>query len=206
VIEVSRLLPLLLAVAALAAPLPAAAQKRDNDVAHSPWLALRLEQGGAEVPIKRADLLRSEVTLKRAPFTILLPVRGDKDAYLIAAWRDDSIFTAAEPEKRAGPEAPRDAPAFFGPYTAMADTAAGSGALMMRPDSHNYLEGLKLGPDRCRHTFNVTMLAGEDDAGQWRETPMRAAKGPVFLVAWFDEDGDGIMRHGEFEFLVLNFR
>jgi hypothetical protein len=36
--------------------------------------------------------------------------------------------------------------------------------------------------------------------------PIKAAKGPLYLVAWFDEDGDGIMRHGEFEFLVLQFR
>lgn len=199
---VLRALAVLAAALALPGPLAAEAVA----LRHSPWLALRFEQGGAEVPLANTDLLRSEVTMARAPFTIVLPVRGDKDAYLIAAWTDDSIFAAADAPNRAGPDVPAELPRFFRPYTAMADTAAGSGVLMMRPDAHNYLSGLKLGPDYYRHTFHVAALAGEDAAGEWRETPISAATGPVYLVVWFDEDGDGIMRHGEFEFLVLNFR
>jgi hypothetical protein len=200
-----RVLALLAALAAPGMAAPLAADEA-TQLRHSPWLALRIEQGGAEVPLVRGDLLRSEFTLKRAPFTILLPVRGDDDAYLVTAWHDDSIFAAADPEARAMPDPPTEPPAYFGRYTAMADTAAGSGALMLRNDAHNHLAGLKLGPDRCRHTFNVAFLAGEDAAGEWQETPMRATSGPIYLVAWFDEDGDGIMRHGEFEFLVLHFR
>jgi hypothetical protein len=186
----------------LASPLAA----EDAALPHSPWLALRFEQGGAEVPLKSADLLRSEVTLKRAPFTIVLPVRGKDDTYQIAGWTDDSIFAAADAPARAGPDAPADPPFFFQPATGMADTAAGSGVLMLSEEGHNYLTGLRLGPDYYRHTVTYSAIGAHDEQGEWQETPMTAAKGPVFLVAWFDEDGDGFMRHGEFEFLVLNFR
>lgn len=194
----------LLAGMLMVAPGPLAAE--DTPLAHSPWLALRFEQGGAEVPLVRSDLLGSEVTLKRAPFTILLPVRGDDDTYLLTAWTDDSIFAAANPAARAMPKPPVELPSYFGRYTAMADTSAGSGVLMLRDDGHHYLNGIRLGPDRCRHSITFSMLGGEDSAGDWQETPLREAKAPLYLVAWFDEDGDGIMRHGEFEFLVLNFR
>lgn len=187
---------------ALAAPLAA----EEAQLAHSPWLGLRFEQGGAEVPIMRGDLLHSEVTLKRAPFNLVLPVRGEDDTYLLTAWTDESIFAAADARARAMPEPPKDLPFYFGPYTAMADTAAGSGTLMLRDDGHHYLNGLRLGPDKCRHSITFSRIAGDDAGGEWRETPLRGARGPLYLVAWFDEDGDGIMRHGEFEFLVLNFR
>lgn len=187
---------------ALASPLAA----EDTSLAHSPWLGLRFEQGGAEVPIERGDLLRSEVTLKRASFTLVLPVRGEDDAYRLTAWTDDSIFTAANAQARAMPEPPKELPFYFSAYTAMADTAAGSGTLMLRNDGHHYLEGLRLGPDKCRHAITFSRLGGEDEQGDWQNTPLRAAKAPLYLVAWFDEDSDGIMRHGEFEFLVLKFR
>ena len=96
-----QLLPLLLAAATLAGSPVLAAGDGESSLAHSPWLALRFEQGGAAVPLTAQDTLRSEVTLRRAPFTIVLPVRGDDDTYSIAAWTDDSIFAAAEPEARA---------------------------------------------------------------------------------------------------------
>ncbi|WP_143738088.1 hypothetical protein [Erythrobacter donghaensis] len=197
---------LLRALALLALTLAAPLAAEDTPLPHSPWLAFRFEQGGKQVPLVNTDLLRSEVTLKRAPFTILLPVRGDDDAYLLTAWTDDSIFAAADPTARAKPTPPADPPIYFGRYTAMADTAAGSGTLMLRDDGHHYLSGIRLGPDRCRHSLTFSTLGGKDAAGQWQEVPMRAVKGPLYLVAWFDADGDGVMRHGEYEFLVLNFR
>jgi len=196
------LLAAALALPGLSAPLAA----EETSLRHSPWLALRFEQGGAEVPLTAFDMLRSEVTLKRSPFTIVLPVRGEDDTYQIAAWHTDSIFAAAQPEARAMPEPPAALPPFFQPGTGMADTAAGSGTLMLAAEAHNYLTGLRLGPDYYRHTFNVSAIAGDDERGEWQTVPVSAAKGPIYLVAWFDENSDGIMRHGEFEFLVLHFR
>jgi hypothetical protein len=186
----------------LASPLAA----QDARLAHSPWLGLRFEQGGVEVPLAAKDTLRSEVTLKRAPFTIVLPVRGKDDTYQIAGWTDDSIFAAADADARAAPEPPAELPPYFQPGTGMADTAAGSGVLMLNKEGHNHLYGLRLGPDYYRHAVSYSGIGGDDANGEWRETPIAAAKGPLYLVAWFDEDGDGIMRQGEFEFLVLNFR
>lgn len=196
----------LAALGVLALSQPSAAGDATSRLVHSPWLALRFEQGGAEVPLVAKDMLRSEVTLKRAPFTIVLPVRGKDDTYQIAGWTDDSIFAAAEAGARAEPTPPAELPPYFQPGTGMADTAAGSGVLMLSEEGHNFLSGLRLGPDYYRHAVSYSAIGAHDAEGEWRETPMRAAKGPIYLVAWFDENGDGIMRHGEFEFLVLNFR
>ncbi|WDA42399.1 hypothetical protein [Erythrobacter sp. BLCC-B19] len=199
---VLRALAVLAAALALPGPLAAEAVA----LRHSPWLALRFEQGGAEVPLANTDLLRSEVTLARAPFTIVLPVRGADDTYMIAGWTDEGIFTAAKASARAGPEPLTELPPYFREGTGMADTAAGSGVLMLNAEGHNHLYGLRLGPDYYRHAVSFSAIGSHDANGDWRETPISAAKGPVYLVAWFDEDADGIMRHGEFEFLVLNFR
>lgn len=185
-----------------AAPLAA----EDVAVAHSPWLALRFEQGGVEMPLENTDLLRTYVTLKRAPFTIVLPRRGADDTYQIAAWTDDSIFAAAEVDARRGPMPAADPPPYFRPGTGYADTSAGSGVLKLGEDAHNHLTGLRLGPDPDRHAVFYSAIGADDAQGAWRETPIASSKGPLYLVAWFDEDGDGIMRHGEYEFLVLNFR
>lgn len=186
----------------LAAPLAA----EGVGVAHSPWLALRFEQGGAEVPLDNTDLLRTEVKLGRAPFTIVLPRRGADDTYQITAWTDDSIFAAAHVDARRGPKPLAELPPYFQPGAGMADTAAGSGVLMLSAEGHNYLSGLRLGPDYYRHAVSYSAIGAHDSNGEWREVPVSAAAGPLFLVAWFDEDADGIMRYGEFEFLVLNFR
>ena len=193
-----------LALLGLTFATPLAAE--DVAVAHSPWLALRFEQGGADAPLVRTDLLRTEVTLKRTPFTIVLPRRGADDTYQIAAWTDDSIFAAAEVDARRGPKPLAELPPFFQPGTGMADTAAGSGVLMLSTEGHNYLQGLRLGPDYYRHAVSYSAIGAHDSEGEWRETPIAASNGPLYLVAWFDADSDGIMRHGEFEFLVINFR
>lgn len=185
-----------------AAPLAA----EDVAVAHSPWLALRFQQGGADAPLVNTDLLRTEVTLKRAPFTIVLPRRGADDTYQIAAWSDASIFVAANVDARRGPKPLAELPPFFRPGTGYADTAAGSGVLKLGEDAHNHLTGLRLGPDPDRHAVFYSAIGADDAQGEWRETPIASSKGPLYLAVWFDEDGDGIMRHGEYEFLVLNFR
>lgn len=186
----------------LAAPLAA----KGVTVAHSPWLALRFEQNGAAAPLVNTEVLRTEVTLKRAPFTIVLPRRGADDTYMIAAWTDERIFAATDPGARANPRPPAEPPLFFRRGTGYADTTAGSGVLKLGEDAHNHLYGLRLGPDPARHAVFFSAIGADDAQGQWRETPIAATKGPLYLVVWFDEDGDGVMRHGEFEFLVLNFR
>lgn len=165
-------------------------------VIHSPWLGLRFEQDGRELPLYTRDTLRTEVSLAAAPFTIVLPVRGEDDLYRITAWDDASILVAANPDLA-------DVPPYFGEATGMADTAAGSGLLMLNREGHHYLTGLRLGPDPARHVFHVSEVLRLD--GQSRETlQIEDARSPLYLVAWFDEDNDGVMRHGEYEFLVLH--
>lgn len=175
-----------------------------DPVAHTPWLGLQVEQGGVEVPLASTDQLTTRVSLTRAPFTVVLPVRGDDDAYRVTAWTDASVFEAAEPDSRRMRGRDNGVPFYFSEATGMADTAAGSGTLFLNDQGHHFLAGLRLGPDADRHTFHVsTMLyLGNDER---REYPASQQSGPLYLVAWFDEDADESMDHGEYEFLILDF-
>ncbi len=188
----------------IAAPAAAAEPTR---VIHSPWLALRFEQDGAEAPLLHTESLVTEVQLRRAPFTIVLPVRGEADTYHLTAWTDRSIFASAEPEGRAGPDAPTDVPIYFGQGRGMADSDASSGVLMLDAEAQHYLQGLRLGPDAGRHVFHVSQLLGPDrkNARMRSQIEIEDVAGPLYLVVWFDVDSDGAMALGEYEFLILNF-
>ena len=169
-------------------------------VQHTPWLALRFVQDGAEVRLARRDLYTTEVRLRRAPFQIRLPTRGKDDVYLLTAWTEDSIF-ASIPLGR--DLADNDEPfSYFAPAGGIADTEAGSGTLYLNNEGHLYLGGLRLGPDPANHVVlfsTVFSLDGE-------EQPMARVTEPLYLVVFHDEDDDGVVENGEYDFVVLNFR
>ena len=174
-----------------------------NVVAHTPWLALRIEQGGHEARLISGKNRIIDVEIERGPFSIVLPVRGPNDAYRLTAWHDASIFSAVDPETRARAwiEDP-GVPFYFGPATGMADTAAGSGTLMLNTEGHHYLSGLRLGPDYYRHEVQFNSLL-DVQAGDGVELSLTQADGPIYMVIWFDENGDGAMNHSEYEFIAL---
>jgi len=174
-------------------------------VAHTPWLGLRFVQDGKEAELVNSDLNTTEVRLKRKPFAILLPTHGADDAYQVAAWSDDSIFAEASAGVRETRFDPPNLPAFFEPGTGMADTAAGSGTLMLDNQAHNYLEGLRLGPDPKRHEYFVSQISGREGSGEMVAIPLKAQKKPIYLVVFLDENGDGSMQNDEYEFIVLHF-
>ena len=195
----------LLPAAILVTPNAASAMDQDDAVVslkHSPWLALRFEQDGKEVLLRRGETLQSSVQLKKRPFTIVLPVRGEDDTYRITAWSESSIFEKIINK----PQRILDMPLFFQPGTSMADTDAGSGRLMLNERGHHYLNGLRLGPELDRHTFHVSSVLDRDLDGELRDTPIQKVDGPLYLVAWFDSNGDKEINYGEYEYLVLNFR
>jgi hypothetical protein len=183
---------------------PATAQDNTR-VIHTPWLALRFEQDGQEVPLIHTHTLETEVYLARAPFTVVLPVRGQDDVYWLAAGLDASLFTDADPDSRRSHDERPELPPYFGIGTGMADTAANSGTLMLNPQGHHHLSGLRLGPDQDRHVFFVSEVLWRDKDDRNVTIPIEQATMPLHVVAWFDEDGDGVMRHGEYEFITLRF-
>jgi hypothetical protein len=178
---------------------PAPAREPRADIIHTPWLALRFVQDGKEARLVRRNLYLTEVRLRRAPFRLLLPKRGPDDVYQLCAWTDDSIFSIAHGgERPRRPDAPE--PFYFSPGTGIADTDAGSGTLYLRDDGHNYLIGLRLGPDPDRHEVQYSTV--------WRnrgETRIEDVEGPLYLVAFFDQDKDGRMENGEYELIKLIF-
>lgn len=190
-----------LAALALAVP-PAAALAPSTQVAHSPWLGLRIVQDGKPVPLVRTDLRTTEVRLAPRPFRILFP-KGDPDvAYQLCAWTGKSVFRGLRPRSVPGdPNAGGEHPCFL-PGTGMADTEAGSGMLMLSASGHNYLIGLRLGPDPERPSVYYSAL--------WTRAggiaPIAAARRPVYLVAFHDSDRDGYLANSEYDFLVLKFR
>ncbi|HEX9964933.1 MAG TPA: hypothetical protein VGB04_08100 [Allosphingosinicella sp.] len=191
-------------LAALASPLPgvAAAASRPTQVAHTPWLGIRVVQDGKPVPLAKTDLRTTVIRLEPRPFRILFPKRKGDAAYQLCAWTGKSIFRAFRPRSVPGdPNAGAEHPCFL-PGTGMADTEAGSGMLMLSESGHNYLIDLRLGPDPERPSVYYSAL--------WTRaggtTPIAAARRPVYVIVFHDKDGDGYLANREYDFLVLRFR
>ncbi|WP_156172140.1 hypothetical protein [Aurantiacibacter gangjinensis] len=173
-------------------------------VQHTPWLALTVEQGGQRVPLTNPALRETHAGLARAPFTLVLPNRGEDDTYRLAGWQTRDIIDLAENAPRAQLNGIQPPP-YFDYATGMADTAAGSGTLMLNLEGHHHLAGLRLGPDPDRHTVFFGDVLVIHDNGARVEMPIEDVRGPINLVVWFDENDDAIMQHGEYEYLVLQF-
>jgi len=180
----------------------ASARRVGTQVAHTPWLGLRLVQDGKPVRLIRRDLRTVEAGLAPRPFRILFPRRKAGIAYQLCAWTGKSVFRQLRSRSVPGdPNAGREHPCFL-PGTGMADTEAGSAMLMMDPGGHNYLIDLRLGPDpehpAVYYSSLWTRAAGE--------VPIAKVEGKVYLIAFHDGDGDGYLGNSEYDFLVLRFR
>lgn len=194
----ARFAAILVAVALGVAPSPPAAAR--NQVRHTPWLGLRFEQEGQPVRLIMQSLYRTEVRLRPAPFRILLPAHGRDDLYRLAAWTDDSIIREAPVGVDLENPGDDEAAVYFGRGTGIADTEAGSGTLYLNRRGHHYLRGLRLGPDPANHVVFYASTFQDGD-----EAPMTQMNGRLFLVAFYDEDHDGVMENGEYEFIILDF-
>jgi hypothetical protein len=200
---VAKSIPLLAGLALLlSAGVAAAARNVGTQVAHTPWLGLRLVQDGKAVRLIRRDLRTVEAELAPRPFRILFTKRKAGVAYQLCAWTGKSIFRQMRPRSAAGdPNAGGEHPCFL-PGTGMADTEAGSGMLMLDPGGNNYLIDLRLGPDPERPAVYYSSLWTR--AGG--EVSIARAEGNVYVIAFHDGDGDGFLGNSEYEFLVLRFR
>lgn len=186
-------------VSSSAAP---AARETGTQVAHTPWLGIRLVQDGKPVPLVRTDLRTTEVRLAPRPFRILFPKRQADIAYQLCAWTGKSIFRDLRPRSVPGdPNAGGEHPCFL-PGTGMADTEAGSGMLMLDPGGNNYLIDLRLGPDPERPSVYYSALWTR--AGG--QVPIATARRKIYIVAFHDGDGDGFLGNAEYDHLVLRFR
>lgn len=180
----------------------AGAREGAAQVAHTPWLAIRIVQDGRPVPLLRTDLRTTEARLRPRPFRILFPKRRADIAYQLCAWTGKSIFRALRPRSVAGdPNAGGEHPCFL-PGTGMADTEAGSGMLMLSESGHNYLIDLRLGPDAAKPSVYYSALWTR--AGG--QAPIATARRPVYVIAFHDSDGDGFVGNDEYDHLVLRFR
>ncbi|HEX8379368.1 MAG TPA: hypothetical protein VF619_02320 [Allosphingosinicella sp.] len=190
------------AAALFSAAAPVAGREPAAQVAHSPWLGIRIVQDGKAVPLVRSGLRTTEARLAPRPFRILFPRRRADIAYQLCAWTGKSIFRALRPRAVPGdPNAGGEHPCFL-PGTGMADTDAGSGLLMLSDSGHNYLIDLRLGPDPERPSVYYSALLTPER----RQIPMSAARRPVYLVAFHDSDQDGYLGNSEYDHLVLRFR
>jgi hypothetical protein len=179
----------------------AAALAGETQVAHTPWLAIRIVQDGKPVPLLRTDLRTTEARLQPRPFRILFPKRPPGVAYQLCAWTGKSVFKALRKRIVPGdPNAGGEHPC-FAPGTGMADTEAGSGMLMLSDSGHNYLIDLRLGPDAERPSVYYSALWTR--AGG--QVPIASARRPVYVLAFHDKDGDGFVGNGEYDHLVLRF-
>ncbi len=199
---VARSISFVIIAALSLSPVPAAAKAAASQVAHTPWLGIRIVQDGKPVRLVRTDLRTTEARLSPRPFRILFPKRRAEIAYQLCAWTGKSIFRQIRPRSVPGdPNAGGEHPCFL-PGTGMADTEAGSGMLMLSDSGHNYLIDLSLGPDPERPSVHYSALWTR--AGG--QVPIATARRPVYIVAFHDGDRDGYVGNGEHDHLVLRFR
>jgi hypothetical protein len=178
-----------------------AAREKPTQVAHTPWLGLRIVQDGKPVRLIRTDLRTTEASLAPRPFRILFPKRNPAVAYQLCAWTGKSIFRALRPRVVPGDPNAGGEHSCFAPGTGMADTEAGSGMLMLSDSGHNYLIDLRLGPDPERPSVYYSALWTR--AGG--QVPMATARRPVYVIAFHDSNGDGFVANDEYDHLVLRF-
>ena len=179
----------------------AAARETATQVAHTPWLGIRIVQDGKPVRLVRTNLRTIEARLAPRPFRIQFPKRPAEIAYQLCAWTDKSIFRELRRRTVAGdPNAGGEHPCFL-PGTGMADTEAGSGMLMLDNRGHNYLIDLRLGPDPERPSVYYSALWTRSGG----QRPMSTARRPIYIVAFHDSDRDGFLRNDEYDFLMLRF-
>ncbi|HEX8308782.1 MAG TPA: hypothetical protein VF645_10240 [Allosphingosinicella sp.] len=180
---------------------PVAAKPVASQVAHTPWLGIRLVQDGKPVRLVRTDLRTVEARLEPRPFRILFPERRPDAAYQLCAWTGKSVFRALRRRIVPGdPNAGGEHPC-FAPGTGMADTEAGSGMLMLSDSGNNYLIDLRLGPDPERPSVYYSALWTR--AGG--QVPISTARRPIYVVAFHDSNGDGFLGNSEYDHLVLRF-
>lgn len=189
------------ALAILPSARPAEARGVSTQVAHTPWLGIRIVQDGKPAELIRRDLRTTEVRLAPRPFRILFPKPKAGVAYQLCAWTGKSVFRQLRPRSVPGdPNAGGEHPCFL-PGTGMADTEAGSGTLMLSDSGNNYLIDLRLGPDADRPEVYYSSLWTR--AGG--QVPIATARRPIYIVAFHDKDGDGFVGNGEYDHLVLRF-
>ena len=169
---------------------PTAARERPIQVAHTPWLGIRIVQDGKPVRAGQ-DRPSNDRGPARAP-AVPDPVSrsGKADiAYQLCAWTGKSVFRALRPRIVPGdPNAGGEHPCFL-PGTGMADTEAGSGMLMLSDSGNNYLIDLRLGPDPERPSVYYSALWTRGGG----QVPIATARRPIYVVAFHDSDGDGFV-------------
>jgi hypothetical protein len=172
----------------------------EDGVARTPWLGLQLYQDGKRVLMSTQRRGRHDLNplcvapLRSGRFELHL-ARLPRDVGLhIAAWTDDSIQKLRD-------GMPLDETVFFVPGTGLADTGAGSEALVLDPEAHNYLVGERLATvsDQVQAVHVADLRQGL--------APIRKPWGDIYLTIMQDgDDPDGeAVDLSRVEFLKLSF-
>lgn len=205
-------LSLAVAIGAWLRPQNGAADGRNNGAASSgssglfrtPWLGLEFWHGDTRVPMVEVpneddadtgrEVVRVDVGTK--PFQMRVPKLPREVAVQVCGWIDDSIFILEQGRKI------EDIP-FLQPGTGMADTAAGSGSLLVTNQAQNYFAGRR-----------IASLSSEQDGvyvssigyPYWVDAsvPPLQPTTDVYLAIHIDLNNDDIVDHDEYEYVLLN--
>lgn len=169
----------------------------------TPWLGLEFWQGDTRVPMAEVpnegnadgrEVVRVDVGTK--PFQMRVPKLPREVAVQVCGWIDDSIFILEQGRKA------EDIP-FLQPGTGMADTAAGSGSLVITNEAQNYYAERR-----------IASLSSEQDGvyvssvsyPYWIDAsvPPLQPTTDVYLVVNIDLNKDDVVDHDEYEYLLLN--
>ncbi|GGJ97972.1 hypothetical protein GCM10010123_30040 [Pilimelia anulata] len=181
-------------------PRPTADPAPVDALLRTPWLGLEFRQQDRRLPIRdrgtgRADRRDVVVPIGAGPFEIRLPKPGAGRAVQLCAWVDGSIFRLAAGDRV------DDVP-FLRPGTGMAQTAAGSGDLVLTDAAQNYFAGRRLAPVSSEQQ---AILFSRITYPYWIETPPPLRPDTdISVVVYIDHNGNGLIDNDEYEYVVLD--
>jgi hypothetical protein len=183
---------------------PTPTPNRVGALEHTPQLGLQFWQEGQQVAMSLEkgsgfpdDVV--DIPLKSSPFEIWFPSVGAQTAVQVCAWTDRSIFSIPAGGNVADSM-------LFGPGHGMADTAAGSGLILLNNEGDMYFIGSRIAPAASGfEKVYFSSIFGSDSGISDAPRPLSQQRAPIYLAIYIDKQANQQFNIGDYEYVALSF-
>jgi hypothetical protein len=193
--------------------------KEPTALVRSPWLGLQIWQNGTRNDMSLGDRYAStdrlvRVPMSNDPFEIRLPKPPKDVGIQVCAWTDDSIFSLKQGIDLSSPRARRGSAQFFALGTGMAETAFGTGRLMLNKGAHNYYIDNRVETSDGQSIIYVSSVVPPRQYPDMPKIPMPSVrkKTPatelntnIFLTVLVDGNSNYVIDNEEYQYVKLEF-